>query len=123
MAADLAGKRFIDIDCPIGRRTFQIQTMEISQSLKLRNRIGMIVDSEIDGFIGHTEVAPGLPDDHDRGGLATAAVPTGAVTRKKRREKPVGQWAFGLDESGSHRFDDFGAGENVSLDRKMIAGF
>ena len=71
----------------------EVQLVQRQQALQLRDRIGRVVDPDVDEAVVGAEVAAVLPDDEQRGRLHPALVAAAGLARLERRHQPVGEVA------------------------------
>src|SRR5215217_4972022 len=76
----------------------EVQLVQGEQPLELRDRIGSIVDSDVDEAIVRAEIAPIFPYHEQGGGLHASLVPSTGLTRLERCHEPVSQITGGALE-------------------------
>src|SRR6185312_9669494 len=116
------GLHLLERDQLLLGRAPEEEVLDRVEALELRDRVGMVVDPQVDQDVRSAAVAAvGLAHDH-RCRLAAAAVAAGLVARCQRGEQALDQRPLRALEGVPQRLDDRGAREQVALGGVAGAG-
>ena len=81
---ELRAEGRIDREPLVARRATEQRVVETEQAAQLDERIGMVVNAEVDEGVRESRVATVALDDQQRGGLAAPAVPPAASAASRQ---------------------------------------
>ena len=115
-------QRVVDRHLLLGGRRRQVELVEVDEPGELRDRVGVVVDAQVDGDVVVPAVARPVAHDEQCRRLATAAVTSRVVAGGQRREQAsLDGLVLGRDPCPLHRLHHLGTGEDVALDRVAAA--
>ena len=115
-------QRVVDRHLLVGGRRRQVELVEVDQPGQLVDRVGVVVDAQVDGDVVVPAVAGPVAYDEQCRRLAPAAVTSRVVAGGQRREQAaLDGLCLGRDPRALHRLHHVGTGEDVALDRVAAA--
>ena len=102
----------------------QVEVVEVEQPGQLGDRLGVVVDAQVDRDVVEAAVPGALLDHQQRRRLPAARVAAGRVAGGQRVEQPAGERRVRVGglPGRLHGLDDVLAGEDVALDGVAVAG-
>ena len=88
---ELGAERVVDGEPPVARRAAEERVVQAVEATELGERIGVVVDAQIDERVRQARVAAVALDDEQGRGLPPATVATGRLGRVEAVEQPLGE--------------------------------
>ena len=118
LGAEVVGDRHLLVG--VGGR--EVEVVEVEQPRQLGDRVGVVVDTQVDCGVVVAAVAGPITYDEERGRLPSAAVAAGPVAcGEGSEESALARLVDGLGPGGRHGLHDLGTGEDVALDGEAAA--
>jgi len=102
--------------------TRQLRLTDLEQAYQFTDRRRMVLDVKIDIAIGQPEITTLFTHHQQRGRLASAGIAAGRLPCCQRIDQACGKVSRGRLECRRHRVHDLWPGQQVALNRIIVAG-